>query len=185
MKNRLTMTIVAALLVAACHGRTKSVQREQQQYNVVQEGQSSGVTSTISAPGELPPLTATNADTTSNFTLAPNIDGTGTLPPGTIAGTMPPMPSYPPYPTTAPRPAPRPQPPPVTEPQPQMSSAPPPTDTTNRTSTTGTTSTAPPPPKTDTTDTTHSDQEPPQDEPPAQQEPPPTPPPTTTDTQGQ
>jgi hypothetical protein len=153
------------------------VQRNQKSYDVVNEGQASGVTSTINGPGETPPpMTNTSADTTSNFTLAPNVDTTGTLPPGTIAGTLPP--AYPPmtssYPAQprAPRPQqPRQQPPPQ---QPQWQVPPPPS-----TDTTATTAPPPPPDKTDTTET--EEQKPPSED---EQQPPPPPPPTQTDTRG-
>src|SRR3954469_13451237 len=90
MENKLGFALAALVLAAACHRGSSSMQREQKSYGVVQEGQASGVSSTINAPGETtPPMTNTSADTTSNFTLAPNVDTTGTVPPGTIAGTLP------------------------------------------------------------------------------------------------
>ncbi|HKO57158.1 MAG TPA: hypothetical protein VJ276_14880, partial [Thermoanaerobaculia bacterium] len=60
---------VAALLLAGCHRGSSQVQREQQQYEVVQEGAASGVTSTINAPGDTTtaPITGTNVDTTTAF----------------------------------------------------------------------------------------------------------------------
>ncbi len=172
MKNRVELVLIAVVLTAACHRGSGTMQREQKSYEVVSEGQAAGVSSTINAPGETtPPLTNTNADTTSNFTLAPNVDTTGTLPPGTIAGTLPatgpvsamPMPQMP-------RPA---APPPRTLPPPPRTSepAPPPPTQTD----TSTTTAPPPPPQTDTTAT--EEQEP-------QEEPPPPPPPTQTDTRG-
>ncbi|MBV9495371.1 MAG: hypothetical protein JOZ54_14075, partial [Acidobacteria bacterium] len=62
---------VATLLLAGCH-RSGSMQREQQEYQVVQEGSASGETSTaLNAPGEsaavLPPTTNSNVDTTGTF----------------------------------------------------------------------------------------------------------------------
>ena len=66
---------VALLVAAACRDKTSNLQREQQQYNVVQEGSANGVTGTLAAPGEAVPqttytgMTATNADTTTAFTL--------------------------------------------------------------------------------------------------------------------
>jgi hypothetical protein len=191
MENRVKVALIAIVLAAACHRGGSTMQREQKQYQVVPEGQANGVSSTINAPGETaPPMTNTSADTTSNFTLAPNIDPTGTMPPGTIAGTLPatgpmtsaspqPMPQMPrpaaPPPRVAPQPAPRSQPqqqpqqpPQQQQPRPQPAPPPPPqTDTS--------TTTAPPPPQTDTTAT--EEQEP-------QQDPPPQPPPTQTDTRG-
>src|SRR5713226_7362424 len=93
MKKTLIYLASAAVLSAACHRGAGSLPRkDQKQYDVVQEGQASGVTSTINAPGETtpPPMTGTNYDTTSNFTL-PQVSGTATTtqPPGTIAGTLP------------------------------------------------------------------------------------------------
>jgi hypothetical protein len=187
MENRVKVALIAIVLAAACHRGGSTMQREQKQYQVVPEGQANGVSSTINAPGETaPPLTNTSADTTSNFTLAPNIDPTGTMAPGTIAGTLPatgpmtsaspqPMPQMPrpaaPPPRVAPQPAPQPQPqqpPQQQQPRPQPAPPPPPrTDTS--------TTTAPPPPQTDTTAT--EEQEP-------QEDPPPQPPPTQTDTRG-
>jgi hypothetical protein len=174
IENRLKLVLIAVVLSAACHRGSSTMQREQKSYEVVSEGQAAGVSSTINAPGEtVPPLTNTSADTTSNFTLAPNVDATGTLPPGTIAGTLPatgpvsamPMPQMPR--PAAPPARTLPPPPRVSEP-PQSQPAPPPqTDTS--------TTTAPPPPQTDTTET--EEQEP-------QEEPPPQPPPTQTDTRG-
>lgn len=165
MKNRVELVLIAVVLTAACHRGSGTMQREQKSYEVVSEGQAAGVSSTINAPGETtPPLTNTNADTTSNFTLAPNVDTTGTMPPGTIAGTLPatgpvsamqmPRPAAPPPRTLPP-------PPRASEPAPQP---PPQTDTS--------TTTAPPPPQTDTTATEEQE---PQEEPP---------PPTQTDTRG-
>lgn len=170
MENRVKLVLIAVVLSAACHRGSSTMQREQKSYEVVSEGQAAGVSSTINAPGETtPPLTSTNADTTSNFTLSPNIDTTGTMPVGTIAGTLPatgpvsamPVPQMP-------RPA---APPPRTLPPPPRATEPPPPPPQTDTSTT----TAPPPPQTDTTET--EEQEP-------QEEPPPQPPPTQTDTRG-
>src|SRR6476660_7400447 len=96
MKKALIYLSTAAFLASGCHrgGSSDSLQRQQQSYDTVQEGQtSSAVTSTITAPGEaaLPNagMTGTNADTTTNFTL-PQVSSTTTTQPqqGTIAGTM-------------------------------------------------------------------------------------------------
>jgi hypothetical protein len=91
MKNRLEIMILALLLAAGCHRGSNSMQREQQNYDVVQEGQTSGASSTISAPGETPPpMTNTSADTTTSFTLAPNVSTAGPNgQPGSLAGTLP------------------------------------------------------------------------------------------------
>ena len=119
MKNALIYLSAAAFLASGCHRgeSTDSLQRQQQQYDTVQEGQSStAVTSTITAPGEaqLPNagMTGTNADTTTNFTL-PQVSSTTTTQsqPGTIAGTMTVPSNSGPligYPANPPRPKPRP-----------------------------------------------------------------------------
>jgi len=167
MKKTLIYLASATVLCAACHRGSGSLPRkDQQQYDVVQEGQASGVTSTINAPGEITPpvsMTGTNADTTSNFTL-PEVSSTATTtqPPGTIAGTLPSatggtvMPGYPRD----------------TPPRPKRVSPAPPTDTTS-------TSVEGPPPATSTVPPT-TDTAPP---PPPEKEEPKTdtqPPPTTT-----
>ncbi len=179
MKKTLMSLAIAGALVA-CHGRgsDSSLQRkDQQQYDVVQEGQANGASSTINAPGEVAPppapMTGTNADTTSNFTL-PQVATSGTQAgqPGTLAQTMPQTtsgnataPGAPPRPprpatttttttTTQPAPAPRPE---------HRRNEPTQTDTTG-------TSVEGPPPSTSTN-------------PPNNDTAPPPPPPTQTDTQ--
>src|SRR5260221_6689840 len=100
MSAKRTAPIALLLLLAlgpGCH-RQKDIQRGQPQYDVVQEGQTSGASSTINAPGEMPPpvSTTTAADTTTNFTLptgqtavaTPNSPG-GTLPPPDGSTTTP------------------------------------------------------------------------------------------------
>src|SRR5687768_17770450 len=107
MKSKLIFSLILVLIIAACGGRKGARGAAQQQYETVQEGSASGVTSTIHGPGEtLPPITGTNADTTTAFTLNP-----GALPPSTATqvGTLPPPAAYP----TG------------TTPPPMMSSAPP------------------------------------------------------------
>jgi hypothetical protein len=88
MKNSLKFALVAALVTMGCHSK-QSLNREQQNYQVVQEGSASGATSTVGAPGEgsiarTPPITGTNADTTTAFTIAsngvPQQAGTSTAP---------------------------------------------------------------------------------------------------------
>ncbi|MCU1246774.1 MAG: hypothetical protein JWN02_2684 [Acidobacteria bacterium] len=91
MKNNLATLLITGVCVVGC-GRAKDMHRQQQNYSVVQEGNASGVTSTINAPGETAPpaatapMTTTNVDTTTmtNFG-APNI-GTGN---GTLSSTLP------------------------------------------------------------------------------------------------
>jgi hypothetical protein len=95
MKNNLATLLFAGVCVVGC-GRAKDMHRQQQSYDVVQEGNASGVTSTINAPGETTPptataplttsMTTTNVDTTTmtNFG-APNV-GSGD---GTLGSTIP------------------------------------------------------------------------------------------------
>ena len=138
--------VLLAVLLAACGDRNSGVQKNQQQsYDVVPEGTSTGVTSTINGPGDpAPPLTSstitgTNVDTTTNFTL-PNTVTTATTTDqsGSIAATLQ---------QTAPRPRPRPRPPAQTTTTSTSVESPPTTDTTT------TAEPQPPPPPTDTTAT--------------------------------
>jgi hypothetical protein len=94
MTQKIATLAAISFLVFGC-SRSAKVQRNQQDYQTVQEGSASGVTSTINAPGETaPPLTNTNVDTTTNFTLPtnPNPLGNDTAG-GSMASGMPP--SYP------------------------------------------------------------------------------------------
>jgi hypothetical protein len=135
---------ILLIFAAVSCSRSGKMQRDQQTYDVVQEGSSSGeVTSTINAPGETntavtsSAITGTNVDTTTAFTVPGTATSTAQpQQPGTIAGT------FPTTETARPRPA-RPRTPSVTT-NPPMSSgtdtaapppttdtvAPPPTDTT-------------------------------------------------------
>ena len=195
MKNILMIPLVFGAMVSVACGGDGARRGDQKSYETVQEGSASGVTSTIHGPGEvLPPLTGTNSDTTTAFTIDPNGVGTSPapLPPNAVAGapmtTGATSPAYPPPQTSAapaPQPAParpsanppaqpqpvapqpRPQPAPEREPEPEP--LPPPTATVPPTQT----DTAPPPTQTDTV-------APP--EKPEEEEPPP---PTTTDTRGE
>ncbi|HEX7680046.1 MAG TPA: hypothetical protein VF713_18090 [Thermoanaerobaculia bacterium] len=158
------LTLAAfALLVFAC-SRSGKMQRDQKQYDVVPEGSASGVTSTINGPGETPPpVTDTNADTTTNFTIPANPNPLG----NDTAGTAMTGSTTTPITTTVPRPLHQRLYPPL--PRPEELRPEPATDTavtdTETTSTTTTTTTAPstkkksdedqpsPPPPTDTTGT--------------------------------
>lgn len=114
MKTKNTILLAGVVLSLACRGSDSKAVRKDQQYDVVQEGQASGVTSTINGPGETAsaaavPLTGTNADTTTNFALPADGAMTGAPQgqPGSIAGTLPatsgaPMPGQAVAPTTAP-----------------------------------------------------------------------------------
>lgn len=159
MTRQTAILLICAALAAGCH-RTQTARRGNENYQVVEEGQASGVTSTINAPGETPPpLTDTAFDTTTNFTLPDNPAPLGTLPPNTVAGTLP---------TYTPPPRPRPvAPPPMSsgtvQAQPQQ---PPPTDTAVTDEVlppTDTTASQPPPAeeKTDTATTTTTNPPPP------------------------
>ncbi len=92
MTNRSIALIVAFALVA-CRGQDQA-KRSTPNYQVVAEGSANGVTSTINGPGEKPaPITDTNANTTTNFTLPNNPNPLGNETASTsIAGTLP---SYP------------------------------------------------------------------------------------------
>jgi hypothetical protein len=105
MRQKIVPLAAVAFLVFSC-SRSGKMQRTQQDYQTVQEGSASGVTSTINAPGETaPPLTNTNVDTTTNFTLPTNPaplgnDTTG----GSMASSMPAYPTGTPGMAPAPRP---------------------------------------------------------------------------------
>jgi hypothetical protein len=166
MKSKLILSMILVLIAAACGGRSRAGNAVQQNYETVEEGSASGVTSTIHGPGEsLPPITETNADTTTAFALNPNVlppSQTGTypppqaLPPMTSASTTP-QPAPRPVASPPPTPQPRPEPPPEperAEPQPPEPIPPTNTDTTA-------TTTAPPPPPADDTSGKQAEEEPP------------------------
>ncbi|MDP9361240.1 MAG: hypothetical protein M3P29_07305 [Acidobacteriota bacterium] len=96
MNRKIATLAVVVVLVAGC-SRSGKMQRGQEQYQVVQEGSASGVTSTINGPGETPvPATDTNVDTTTNFTLPTNPNPLGNDTAGsTVAGSLPSNPIYP------------------------------------------------------------------------------------------
>ncbi|MBV9069208.1 MAG: hypothetical protein JO093_10380 [Acidobacteria bacterium] len=207
MIRKIATLACTAFLVFGC-SRSGKVQRSQQQYQTVQEGSASGVTSTINAPGETaPPLTNTNVDTTTNFTLPtnPNPLGNDTAG-GSMASGMPATTSYPSgtpgMPASRPRTSPR---APVvtdtigsTTPAMPRERAPQPAARDRQqtdTAATDTMSTTPPPTDTAMTDTsstasTGSSTDPRKKKDDAkkkdsdQTDPPPPPPPTTTDTRG-
>jgi hypothetical protein len=98
MKNRLIYPMVLVLFAGACGGRGGAQGAAAgQQYETVQEGSAAGVTSTIHGPGEtLPPITGTNADTTTDFALNPNVPPAGApayTPPPASSMTQPYTPS--------------------------------------------------------------------------------------------
>jgi hypothetical protein len=107
MKDRLGFALVLAAWVGVACGGDGARRGEQKAYETVEEGSAAGVTSMIHGPGEvLPPITATNADTTTAFTIDPNVVGAAPAP----------------RPVTA-------QPEPEREPVPPTETAPPETDT--------------------------------------------------------
>src|SRR5438876_455326 len=141
MKKLATVLLVAAAALA-CRGRSAPAQRTQQQYDVVEEGQTTSATSTIAAPGEVrPPIaTATNTDTTGTFALGtamppPNMPGGpagGVLPPQQPGAMSSGMPMRAPMPAPMPR---QPAPIVITTPQPRpVERRPPPVDTTTTSS---------------------------------------------------
>jgi hypothetical protein len=163
MKNKLICSLALMLIATACGGRSGARNAAQQNYETVEEGSASGVTSTIHGPGEtLPPITGTNADTTTNFALNPNaapqqIPQAQPLPGATYVPppVPPPMTSASSIPAPLPVSRPQPvQPRPVLEPQPKPAEPAPATDTTV---------TPPPPPA---TTTTVAPEKPTEDEPP-------------------
>ncbi|HEV7572961.1 MAG TPA: hypothetical protein VGQ21_15790 [Thermoanaerobaculia bacterium] len=201
MTQKIATSACIAFLAFGC-SRSGKVQRNQQQYQTVQEGSASGVTSTINGPGETaPPLTNTNVDTTTNLTLPINPNPLGnTTAAGSMASAMPPSApagtpgmTPPARPRTSPRPAPAANAPVVTDtigsttpampreraPQPQRRDRPQ-TDT----AATDTMSTMPPPTDTAMTDTTSTNTKKKDDGKNKDSDPPPPPPPTATDTRG-
>lgn len=94
MTKKLIYPIVAVVFAAACGSDgERSGKGAGRNYEMVQEGSASGVTSTIAGPGEtLPPITGTNADTTSAFTIDPNVaPGSVTQQPTAMGATLPPI----------------------------------------------------------------------------------------------
>jgi len=173
MIRKIPTLAALALVVFGCSRSTK-VERGQQQYDVVQEGSASGVTSTINGPGETKaPVTDTNVDTTTNFTIPTNPNPLGNDTAGTaVAGSTPPV-----APITTTTAAPRPLRPRVytPPPRPQELRPEPATDTTSTdTDTTATDTTTSP--KTTTAPSTKKKSD--------EDQPPPPPPTDTTGTQG-
>ncbi len=96
--SRAGFLVVACIVAAGCRDRASNLQREQQQYDVVQEGAANGTSTALAAPGEAPPtattstytgMTATNADTTTAFTLPGTAATTDSAQPGTLGSTLP------------------------------------------------------------------------------------------------
>jgi hypothetical protein len=89
-------TFAALVVLAAGCSKSNKMERGQQNYQTVQEGSASGVTSTINGPGETAQLTETNVDTTTNFTIPTNPNPLGNSTAGTaFAGALPSTSAYP------------------------------------------------------------------------------------------
>ncbi|HEU5163493.1 MAG TPA: hypothetical protein VFV54_10135 [Thermoanaerobaculia bacterium] len=176
--------LLSLVLVAAACGRKDDLQHRVRNYDVVEEGSASGVTTSLGGeqPGSVP-LTATDVDTTTDLTLLPGTGDTAITDmaaPGSLAETLEIDPAAPPrsappgeYRPSSPAPARR-------DPSPQPSSEPAPSRPARETPPTETAAPAPAPPAeepeappTSTTPTTTA----------TQPEEPPPPPPTTTSTQ--
>jgi hypothetical protein len=98
MKRTLILSLTVVWVVAC--GGDSDKRASQQEFETVQEGSVAGVTSTLGGPGEnLPPITGTNADTTTDFGINPALAGAATPAPGTV-----PPPVTPAYGTTPPPP---------------------------------------------------------------------------------
>jgi hypothetical protein len=192
MTQKIATLAALGFLVFGC-SRSGKMQRNQQDYQTVQEGSASGVTSTINAPGETaPPLTNTNVDTTTNFTLPTNPAPLGTdTAGGSMASSMPSYPVGTPGMTPSrPRPSTRPSNAPVVTDTIGSTTPPIPTERAPReqrpqtdTAATDTTSTTAPPTDTMMTDTSSTDTKTKKDDgkkKDSDQPPPPPPPPTDT-----
>lgn len=190
-KSRMVVLIAAVITLAGCGDKFR---REKQiDTDVVSESSTSGVTSTILAPGEAPPplagtapLTGTNADTTTAFTILDSgVPPSSTVDPGSLAGTLPLPGSNDPVsrPPGAPTPSPR---PPIES-----------TISIERSTPDATATPGPPPAATETVAPSSSDSAPPaeiapvqpapesestEEEPPSEPVPPPPPPPENTST---
>src|SRR5437879_11093845 len=86
--------LILLMLVAGSCGRQSKMQRDQQNFDVVQEGSSTAASAPLTDQTAPPPpttsaITNTNADTTTAFTLPQTATATTTAPPGTIAGSLP------------------------------------------------------------------------------------------------
>ena len=90
MRKQLILLAIAGLTALSCGRDEERVARDQQQYETVQEGSAAGVSATLTDGAAMPPLTGTNADTTSAFALDPNAVASTPGGAGTIAGTLPP-----------------------------------------------------------------------------------------------
>ena len=171
LQTRLMPLVFVLAFAVACGRGGSELSREEQQYEVVQEGAASGVTSTIVAGGETPPTmapTGTGADTTTTFTLSSSPTAPSGQVPGNLAGTLPQTTGGYAYPSGTPdRPrrapvTPAPQPVPVTpQPEPQPVPSPTPTETQ---------------PADEPSEETAAEEEP-EEEPEPQEQPPPAPPP--------
>lgn len=86
MRTKLILLLVPVVAIA-CGGNSDQVRRDQQQYEKVEEGAASGTAASL---GAVAPMTGTNADTTTAFTIDPALAATAPgAPPGTVAGSLP------------------------------------------------------------------------------------------------
>ena len=94
----LKSTLVAAAITALVGCSDKGLNKRTENYDTVSEGSASGVTSTITAPGETAPpllgtapMTATNLDTTTALTIDPTLaaDLPGSVPAPPSTGYVP------------------------------------------------------------------------------------------------
>lgn len=92
---RTTLAVLLALSLLAACGRSRSDRAQAaSDYEVIQEGSAAGVTSTLQGPGEvMPPVTGTNADTTTAFSFDPNA-ATAAAPTPALAAAPPPAEEY-------------------------------------------------------------------------------------------
>ena len=90
MSPKKSVWILFIFLAFSC-GRQQKMQRDQQNYDVVQEGSTTATPSALedqTPPPTTTAITGTNVDTTTAFTLPETATTTSTAPPGTIAGTL-------------------------------------------------------------------------------------------------
>lgn len=83
MKSTAFAVLVAGVALVACRDESR-LSKQQQQYDVVQEGSAAGANTPLTTT--VPPVTATGADTTTAFQL-PGATANPTQP-GTMAGTL-------------------------------------------------------------------------------------------------
>ncbi|HVR44131.1 MAG TPA: hypothetical protein VMS56_11890 [Thermoanaerobaculia bacterium] len=124
-RNTALLFSIVLLVAAGACSRRSDLSRRVDQYDVIEEGSAGGVTTSLAAPGEqiasVPPVTATDVDTTAAFTgIDPLTEETTTAAPGSLAGTLPDRSPRPPAPAARPAiPPATPVPPPSTREEPR------------------------------------------------------------------